>query len=105
MWQLSSVFVELAQFSPCVPPVPSSQVMNTAVRPARYVGLLTIFVSHDFSHVSPVLTLQLCMSLQILGVMNENAGSVPLARSVAKAPDVVVPIGTSYVGHVDAMSW
>src|SRR4051812_20825827 len=105
MWQLSSVFVELAQFSPCVPPVPSSQVMKTAVRPARYVELLTIFASQDFSHASPVLMLQLCMSLQILGVMNENAGSVLLARSVAKAPDVVVPSGTSFVGHLDATSW
>ncbi|MEA2241757.1 MAG: hypothetical protein QOD24_1313 [Solirubrobacteraceae bacterium] len=46
----------------------SSQVRKTAVPPARYSALPKTFGRNVDSHVSPVFTLQSCMSLQRSGV-------------------------------------
>jgi hypothetical protein len=69
--------------------------MKTVVLPAWYDELPMIFGTQDWSQASPVATSQSCMSLQMFGVMNENAGSVPAFRSFKNAPDDVVPIGIS----------
>src|SRR4051812_29639863 len=104
MWQLWSWLVFAAQFSPCVPPAPSSKVTNTAVVPALYAGLFTILSSQPLSHLSPTLTLQSCMSLHRLGVRNANDGNVSFCKSDASRPEAGVPMGTSLVLHVDVTS-
>src|SRR5215831_271210 len=80
--QLASA-VLATQFSPVLPPVPSSQVMKTAVLPLVYAELFRIVGRLLDSHVSPWLMVPSCMSSMRFGVTNENAGSVLFARSVA----------------------
>src|SRR5215472_4178892 len=92
-WQLVSV-VLLAQFSPVLPPVPSSQVMKTAVLPLVYSGLFRMVGRLLESQVSPSAIVPSCMSSIRFGVMNENAGSVLLDRSLASCVN-----GTSKVLH------
>ena len=46
----------------------SSQVRNSAVRPARYSGLARIFGTNVASHASPTATAQSCVSLRRFGV-------------------------------------
>src|SRR5215469_3397705 len=91
--QLASV-VLVAQFSPVFPPVPSSQVMNTAVLLLVYSGLVRIVGRLFASHVSPSWMVPSCMSSIRFGVMKENAGSALLVRSVASWV-----YGTSNVEH------
>src|SRR5260370_38721616 len=66
-----------------VPPSPSSQVMNSTVEALRYCGLFKIAGTWVASQWSPWPTVPSCMSLTRFGVMNENAGSGPCARSPA----------------------
>ena len=104
MWQLPSVFDGSAQFSPCEPPPPSSKVTKIAVLPELYAWLFTSMGNHVFNQSSPVCTLQLCMSLQRLGVTNAKFGSVLCARSLDRMPADWSPIGTSFAGQVDFTS-
>src|SRR5215467_9512100 len=91
--QLVSV-VLVAQDSPFLPPVPSSQVMNTAVLPLVYSGLFRIVGRLLASHVSPSAMVPSCMSSIRFGVTKEKAGSELLDRSVASCE-----CGTSKVEH------
>ena len=82
-WQLLSV-VFVAQFSPFLPPVPSSNVTKTAVLPDAYPGLARIAGRLLLSHESPWAIVPSCMSSMRFGVTNEKAGSALSARSCSE---------------------
>src|SRR3954447_15084783 len=69
------------------PPSASSHVRKTAVVPARYCGVSTIFGMSCDSQASPVATGQLWVLLQLLGTMNVKRAD----RSIGSASGTLWP--------------